>query len=364
MKKIIVIGDLESNNIGDPLLVDNFSKILERQGVEVTKWDINNFVKNEPIIVGQSHGTLQRIKKAVHSFVPKGVEEWYYYTSTNEDWESLRRYMNQNKIDRLVFAGGQMFMSYYVKQISSIVKIADDYKVPVFFNAIGVGNLKNYLIRHNLKRALNKNIVKGISIRDSSALMEKILHRKVKIHIDSVAMSNFVYTENPTKVDVGIGVIYRENQQELIKSQLIFIINTLNRQGKEWRLFSNGDVNDYKFGLAILKEMGYDSKKMTKRPLNPKELIYTVTGFKKVIAYRLHAHIISYAFNIPSYGLTWDKKVMEFFTLINHPERVTGLNDLSYLESSLKSLQEWKIDSTRKEKLISEAMDNIVELAN
>ena len=48
------------------------------------------------------------------------------------------------------------------------------------------------------------------------------------------------------------------------------------------------------------------------RAVEPRELVAQISGFRAIVAHRLHASIIAYSLGIPSVGLVWDKKVRAF----------------------------------------------------
>lgn len=361
-KKIVVVGDIQSENIGDPLLVANYVSILRAEGAEVYEWDINNYSGSQNSSVEQKISSARSVKKLIHRYTPKMLEEWYYFLRTTIDWSDFEQRLKSKKIDAVVFAGGQMFMSYYVRQITDIVKISRKFGVPVYFNAIGVGNLDNPMIKRELSKALDSEAVKKITVRDELDTIQKLTKKDVTLVIDSVSLANMVYRRNKSTVQAGIGVIYRHGFENLIKTQIQNVVQALENQNIEWKFFSNGDQDDYLFGLRILEDMGYSEQRMVPRPASPEELINTVTGFDRIIAYRLHAHIIAYAFNIPSFGLAWNHKVFDFLKVINHSERVVPLNKTVDVQSKLKNIMAWNVDEDKKRELTQRALKDIKNL--
>lgn len=356
--KIIVVGDIASDNLGDPLLVQNFASLLTQQGADVVTWDINNkdYTISAKSNVAEATQKSSSIKKSIHQMVPKFAEEFFYYKKAKVDWDSLNNRLMQKDIDKIIFAGGQMLMSYYAHQIVDIVNIAEKHDVPVYFNAMGVGTLKNKIIKRDLKCALKRPIVKSLTVRDNVSFIESMLGEPVTQCIDSVAMANYVYEGSTQERLVGIGVIYRVGKEKEIKDQLKIVIEEVESAGFEWEFFSNGGIDDYSFGISILNELGYSSDKMAERPTTSLELIKLVTKYQRIVSYRLHSHIIAYAYGIPSFGFAWDKKVMEFFNLIEMPTRVASLSGTEDLTKKIANIGDWSIDGNRKSQLIEHAM--------
>lgn len=365
MKKIVIIGDTESDNLGDPLLVYNFEMIIKKNAEVSTKvWDINNYSKKSNIITNSSEEILEKntFKKYIHRLVPMTFDEYFYYRKNKINWLNFEDYLKKEKIDKIIFAGGQMFMSYYAHQIIDIIKIADKLNIEVFFNAIGVGSLKIFYIRKQLSYYLNKSIVKSVTVRDHITDITEICKKPVKLLVDSVAMSNLTF-ESGIKTDkVGIGVIYRSGKEKEINNQLSNVIKGLENANKDWEFFSNGSIEDFEFGIKILTELGFSEEKMASRPLTSEELIQTITQYSQIISYRLHSHIIAFAFSIPSFGLAWDEKVVDFFNLINQSNLVIDFSEDDKILSNIKNIDNWKVDAKKKAELISNAQGYIKEI--
>jgi polysaccharide pyruvyl transferase WcaK-like protein len=107
----------------------------------------------------------------------------------------------------------------------------------------------------------------------------------------------------------------------------------LREEGYDCRFFCNGAKGDYAFALELLQYMnvGEEEKEtiLCTRPTSVTGLADDITGFDAVIACRLHASIIAYAYNIPSIGLVWNHKQVIFGQTIGYPERFVELADIT-----------------------------------
>jgi len=97
----------------------------------------------------------------------------------------------------------------------------------------------------------------------------------------------------------------------------------LSTAGYEVRFFTNGAGDDEAFLTKIMA--GLDARlagavSRAPRPLRPETLVAEIAGMDALVAHRLHANIVAYAYAIPSVGLGWDAKVPAFFASIGRGE--------------------------------------------
>lgn len=88
--------------------------------------------------------------------------------------------------------------------------------------------------------------------------------------------------------------------------------------------FGNGLYQDYLFELEVLEYVGKAkevSRYLAGRPVEGRELADTISGYKGIIASRLHANIVAYSVGVPSIGLVWNEKMLWWGKRIGHPDR-------------------------------------------
>jgi len=88
-------------------------------------------------------------------------------------------------------------------------------------------------------------------------------------------------------------------------------------------LFTTGHFSDEVFLDAMVRD-GLPLSKAAVTVNSPEELIGELSGCAGVIAYRLHASITSFAYSIPSVGLSWNFKVPYFYESVGHGDRALG----------------------------------------
>ncbi|MDD7402617.1 MAG: polysaccharide pyruvyl transferase family protein [Butyribacter sp.] len=243
--------------------------------------------------------------------------------------------------DVLIFVGGGIIKYKYqefYEYIDKITEIADAHNIPVLFNAVGVeGYDASNPKCMQLKKAINRSCVKSITVRDDydtlrDCYMENpaIVTKKVA---DPTVWTGTVFRKSKKDSDViGLGVIREgifESNGIDIEREKIFalwsgIITQLEKEGKKWKIFTNGWSSDMKFARNLMKYMGREEeidKMVIKVPEKNEELVETISNFQGVIAGRLHANIISYSLGIPSVGIVWNDKCRLWGETISYPER-------------------------------------------
>lgn len=249
--------------------------------------------------------------------------------------------------DILVFAGGGIikyrYQSFY-DYISKIIGIADKYHIPVIFNAVGVeGYDENDERCIQLKNAVNCSCVKGITVRDDINILKNKYITNERIYIkkvsDPAVWASTVYKKRKKETElIGLGVIREgifESNGIKIERENIFklwknIIEELDKRKQKWKIFTNGWSSDMKFAINLMKFMGREKEideLVIPVPKTTDDLVDIISGFKGVIAGRLHANIISYSLDIPSIGIVWNEKCVFWGKAIGYPERFFCVNE-------------------------------------
>ena len=159
MKKILIIGEKFSPNLGDALIFNIVDKIFkekystdfldlsgrdEYKSDESSNYSVNDSTKGKIIkkckLFFKKIGFLLKGKNMI-TFIKK-FEIIFM--------EKVLSY----KPDIILFAGGQLFMDSFFEQIKIVVKFCDKNNIPVIFNACGCSN-KIYLYE-NFKKSFTK----------------------------------------------------------------------------------------------------------------------------------------------------------------------------------------------------------------
>lgn len=222
-------------------------------------------------------------------------------------------------------------MDYFVFPIYYYVKYLAKRNIPIIFNACGSGPIHDKKLIRMMKKALGNEKIKSISTRDDLQKLQTLYFDtnggQIQRTFDPALCTEEVYDITEMQTDkIGLGVIYCKNiTEEENLSIWRNIIRELEKRKLKWEIFCNGSPGDFAFGNRLLTHLGYSEKERTnyivQRPKRPQELVATISRYKKIIAFRLHSHIIAYSLNIPSIALIWDEKLKFFFKKINHEER-------------------------------------------
>lgn len=339
MKKIILIGEWYSSNLGDGVICNVVNKILSKK-YEVIPFDISlrKYFENE--ISSTKKFWLQLNMERLASIKNKLLKKIGLSLKTH----SLKQYFIQYKKnvdtlfqkkrpDAIVFAGGQMFSRAFIDRIEIIINIAKNYGVPVYFNACGYSKdvIKDIKLLKKLKRVLNSEIVKYISIRDGDQyIISLVRNKKILSTFDTALISSNYFSKITTpKYDIGVGIMY--SPYTPIKKQIHFwdnFIREIKKKKVTWRVFVNGDVRDYEFAKILLKRNNINPDEyLLKSPETPDQLINIINLFNSIISMRLHSLIISYSYKIPFVGICWHEKIADFFKRIDSEQLISNFDD-------------------------------------
>ena len=238
--------------------------------------------------------------------------------------------------DCIVYSGGGMNSVRQNKSFYKIMKRAQKTKVtPVFFNAIGLRkNIKNEN-KALLTKMFNKDYVHQITIMGSINQIDQLLLEPKKYKLQSVIepglWANETYKAKKRKSKIiGVGVIRPEifeengNRHSVAKVFTIYenIIRELQAGKHRWQLFTNGMRRDYNFAKRLLESLDLEiNTYLGRNVISTKGLVAKISGFKAVVAARMHANIIATSLDIPQIGLVWNDKMSLFGEIVGCKDR-------------------------------------------
>jgi polysaccharide pyruvyl transferase WcaK-like protein len=244
----------------------------------------------------------------------------------------------------IIFAGGGLIKyrhQFLQEYLYNIIAYADKRNIPVMLSAVGVEGYEEYNIDCiKLKNAINKQCVKSITTRDDITLLQKFYVSKTMVtaHVaDPACIINDLFPNKTefTKETKVIGLncvrenLFIEYGVEFYKQQMLELwselFHKISHMGYECKIFCNGSPADERFGSALMDYMNITKEDRQRilltRPETTEELVHIITSFDAVVACRLHASIIAYAYGVPSVGLVWNDKQKFFGEAIGYPER-------------------------------------------
>lgn len=321
---ILLIGEYFSSNLGDPLLCSTVKKIIQHHfpDVQITPLDLSGQINSTEFyllkysfwwkLFFRLSDKLTKIFSLSKIYKKYKKDELRYLRTLFH----LKSLLKENNFDLAIFAGGSLFMDYFIPLIFIITNILKRNKIKIIFHACGTGKMDKH-DKKLLKRILNDNNVVSISVRDSYNFINNLLNHKSKLietYDTALNSTSFFKTDSSKLFDFGIGVFnggdFYSFQKELIN---LFLNSTYN-----WKLFTNGSEYDYNTAKKILSELGIKAtehhKFLLPRPTTPEQLINDINSFNKIISFRMHSLIIACSYGIPLIGINWDNKVVEFMT--------------------------------------------------
>lgn len=365
MKKIIVIGDTSSTNLGDPILTHSCKYIVEKvtaeQEYSIVEFDIADRPRTKvvipkepmPIPMVKKPSRIAHMKMGITNDI-KALIKWL-----SKDRTAFRTKLFNVGIPKgctFIIAGGALISDslFYALRLNEIVKIAKECNGQVVFNAVGIEKtiynigLAKYVVRHYLKQ---KEVI-AFSTRDHVEDVPYISKRKefCKQIPDPGLFAAEAYGITQKESDtIGLSVIsfnayhsIMQNDERAAKMTpddlLIFwesILKQFIAEGTPFKILTNGGAADYNLALHLCYRMNLPAQQYL-LPLaqTPQQLIEQISTFKVVIAHRLHALIVSTSLGIPVIPVVWSDKIGVFANMIENPNAVWPTRQNSKFVSS------------------------------
>lgn len=319
--KILLIGEIYSDNLGDGIIYDNMKFALEGiiPEVDIIPYDLSlrtDFnIKDETI-------RKSLLKSALKKQFPKVFDNIKLKKELIQYRQGLSEYFKNENYDVAIFCGGQILSKHFIASIYALINKLELSNTPVYFYGVGIGDIHTEKQKRLLKKILTSKIVKQITVRDG---LEKLnaIYPDIKITkcYDVALLSSKTYDINRIENSciIGLGIMdVKGKEEEVLRfwEQLLFKLK--NVENYTFELFTNGNIDDTRLANYIYEKdlKNYSNFRLAKRPTSTQELVQTISKFNRIISFRLHSHIISRALSIPSIALIWDNKVEEFFDFI------------------------------------------------
>lgn len=227
-------------------------------------------------------------------------------------------------VDAVVFAGGGLIKfrnEQHYNHTIAITNKAEELNIPVFFNAVGVEGYDEADERCvALKNAINLPCVKGITVRDDTETLKKYYIENNSVVVESVfdpavfSLDKFSRAEERNVIGLGVarGELFTDYGNEKIDKCFLLnfwknIITEIEKQNREWEIFTNGLEGDEAFAKEVLEYVGHGKK--CAAPADSQQLVNTITQYKSIIACRMHSCIVAHTYNVPYVGLVWNDKL-------------------------------------------------------
>lgn len=258
-------------------------------------------------------------------------------------------------VQAVVFSGGGLIkfrQEKFYQNVIDLVTEANRLGVPVFFNSVGVEGYDAQDPRcRSLQDAITLPCIKGFSCRDDlSTLQNRYLlgcYKQVTPVMDPAILCPETYRiKKQSSPIIGLGItrhkLFAHYGTEGIDHDFLLqywkeVTLQLESAGLPWEIFTNGLGSDEAFAEEVLAYIGHGTK--AKRPAEPRQLVELISGYRAVIAGRMHSNIIAYSFGIPSIGFVWNEKLRFWGEQICHSERFLSPEQI-LPEVTVQALQE------------------------
>lgn len=353
---IALIGMPNVKNYGDPILFRSAEYLIKEAVPESTiiELDLNGF---DPSVYKNLASKTLTLFALVFSKLGLKNSKLVYNLQFNATKIRHNSYYERilSLVDTAVFAGGGIIKYKYEnlgEKISAIVKIAEEKGIDVKFHSVGIEDYSETNIKcQELKKSLNSDCVSAISTRDDFGTLKDFYIDNSNIKLASVVDSAFwvnrayhsSLTEKSEDIIVGLGIarsnIFVDNgisfdEQDQINFW-VNLVETLDKSQLKWEFYTNGAQADIDFLNTLLKTSffeKYEKKIITNIPDSDVDLVNIINRFSKVFSIRMHASIVAYSLEIPSFGLIWNDKVKMFSKIINHENRYFSPHDINFQE--------------------------------
>lgn len=349
-KKILLCGLKGCSNLGDEAILLSTQKIIERI-ISDNKWNKLFELKTVDFTFGTESGTvvsrsfLHHTNRQVYCKLKSLFSNSIIVQCKNLKFK-LFASLRVNKqvtsdVAAIIFVGGGIIKYKYQKfyiYINEFTKKAEARKIPVLFSAVGVeGYDPNNPICKILQKSFSRNCVKVVSTRDDLSVLNTYYLKnnnictRYKVSDPVCGISNLFNISIPQKGNtVGLGIsrfnIFVDNEIPITNNEILnlwkMIIEYLEEKQIPWKVFTTGLQCDYQAELELKQLLGeqYSEDHFLPRPTNINELLKWISNFKATCVCRLHASIISYAFQVPTMAFVWNQKQVMFAEAINWKE--------------------------------------------
>ena len=335
IKRVLVINEGYSDNLGDQIINDSLQYLLKSHGVKSI--DFQDFTKNikcpieisvENNLGNKSSVVMHNLKKTIFSMIriiPAKIR--WLIKNTNRVIKT-----SKNNYDLVIIGGGQLILSNKIFPIAMFwwiffLRLFGNKNIVLF--SVGSGTKFNFIDKLLYKNTLNK--VSQIYVRDKKS--KEILKNIFNINPKFVYDVAFVYDKiikraNIVKKNIVVGVIFfgvynRYNKNRISKEEFfetwIKLLKTNNINLKDINLFYTTKADR----VVSLEFKEYISKKYQIEleiiETNTKErLINLLNQSKLVISARMHALILGLTYGCEIITYPVSEKLIEFNNMFNN----------------------------------------------
>lgn len=332
MKNILVCGVPNSNNLGDRIIAETMSYLLESEkSYNTVNFDINQGVVNKEISEAKIALNASNFKKKITPNLLRKVKSYYLQMSNKKTMLDLEKYVGD--ADLIVVGGGHLFIDTYLSFPLALKKIKDEAKKQnktLIISFVGARGPWSKLGKKYFKEILEYASKITVRDKDSKSFLSSMfpsMENKIvamsdpALFVKDIINKNEVYSDN--RKSIGLGVmdpyeIKRHTGQYWNREQCANWWKNLSSEfiekGYKVNIFTNGAATDNAFVEFYLKNIN-DSENIYfhSYPTKTSDIYDAIKSNDIIIAQRLHACLPSISIGKPTFGIMWDNKIKSIF---------------------------------------------------
>lgn len=349
MKKILIINEGNSSNIGDQAIFEGLKYFLESHSYSILFQDLScnkrsTTTKSSNHIVEKKINPINRIDffLKLNSFIKRNVLHIKFFFK----WLKIFK-----KSDYIIIGGGSLLINnnysfpvslFWVYILS---KITNKRYSTLGCSGKNVKGFARVLLMIFLKNA------EKVYVRDfnSQKNISKMINSEIGIlHDHAINLSTkSKYFSNSEKFKLAINIMYSLDKKKFKKYErnIYNILNKLLKNDKiDLSIIITGVEKDRLAAEKIIENLDFDIPIIT--PNSVKGLVQELSNKDMVLCSRLHCTILSLVAHTPFIGLSWDDKVSGFYKTIDLEQYCfNAFNlDIEKLLSSIHTYEYSKID--------------------
>ncbi|MCL4765101.1 MAG: polysaccharide pyruvyl transferase family protein [Hyphomicrobiaceae bacterium] len=253
--------------------------------------------------------------------------------------------------DVVIFGGGQLIQDADLNFPIKLAAAADECRrrgLPVALFAVGAAPLRRRRGRHLFRRLVGSDRLAYAAVRDeSSRLVLRELGCDAAVCRDPALLAASLWPM-PARAGngrprVGLGITHpavlahhssrRETHSvEVAARRYADVALRLAASGLEVVCFTNGAAEDELLLAAVGRRLGPSGGagatiRLAARQERPQALARLIADCDAIVAHRLHAAILAFAYRVPMIGLRWDDKLASFLASVGMADRLVSFDD-------------------------------------
>ncbi|MEA1832111.1 polysaccharide pyruvyl transferase family protein [Methylobacterium durans] len=290
-----------------------------------------------------------------------------------------------------VFGGGQLVQDgdlNFPLKLAAAIGLCHARRIPVAVYGVGASPSRSTLGGHLLRRLLASPRLVHLSARDAASRASLEGYRPslpIDLARDPGLLAAELWPAPPkpprARALVGLGITHpaplhhhgghaAPQTDDALARRYGHLVEGLLARGLDVMLFTNGAAEDEDFLSAHAERLRAADPAGARvlrapRAADPAALARQIAQLDGLVAHRLHAIILAYAYRVPAIGLRWDGKLDAFLASVDGAERAADLDEAgaSAIPARLAAVIEAGTDPARHAEVVAEAAGAIDRLA-